>query len=76
MFCAAGRETARVRRWERSLQDPWVRGCLVAGAVMLAVTAITGLPWAAWLAWAYLVGLSVLDGPGRGVAGARRRPTR
>ena len=43
------------------LRDPWVRGCLAAGALLLAVTTVSGLPWSIWLAWAYVGLLSVVQ---------------
>ncbi len=33
----------------------------MAGALLLGVQAIGGLPWVLWVAWAYLVMLSVVE---------------
>ena len=46
---------------DRLLRDPWLRGCLVAGALLLAVTAIVELPWPLWFAWAYVALLSAVE---------------
>ncbi|QCW50924.2 hypothetical protein FE634_11895 [Nocardioides dongxiaopingii] len=46
---------------ERVGDDPWVRGWLVGGGVLAAVTAISALPWPLWVGWAYLGVLCLLD---------------
>ena len=47
------------------LRDPWLRGCAATGVLMLAVTAISGLPWPLWLAWSYVALLSAWEAASR-----------
>jgi hypothetical protein len=41
--------------------DPWVRGCALAGLLLLAVAAVVAVPWQLWLGWISVVVISVWD---------------
>ena len=45
----------------RLAADPWVRGCTVAGSLLLAVAAVVAVPWQLWLGWASVAVISVWD---------------